>query len=268
LFELGFHEGQPAMVDYYPMLARAVSKLAINNTQARQEVYQRARTALAAELRRQSPQKSGLETLRERSALETAIRRVEAELLSTPTLTPQGQMPPRPAAKYADVAKNGNDIGPLGDRLKANEARAQTAPEPGQPEEIAGSKRQPQERKQTNPEAIVSTISAASAGQRERRPVTIQDLDRADLEEIFPDSIIGLICDGETLRVEFGVTRLDKKKANSAITARRYPVCRLVLPLAAAVDFINRMHQIAPALTPTGAVKSVPLTGAEETNAG
>ena len=71
-----------------------------------------------------------------------------------------------------------------------------------------------------------------------------------------PTSITGLIFDGQTLRIEFGVTRFDDVKPNTAITGRRYPACRLVLPPAAAVDLINRMQQIAAALTQAGVVKA------------
>jgi len=74
--------------------------------------------------------------------------------------------------------------------------------------------------------------------------------------ETFADSVTGLIFDGQTLRIEFGVTRFDDVKPNSQITGRRYPACRLVLPPVAAVDLINRMQQIAAALTQAGVVKA------------
>ena len=68
------------MADYYPVLARAVSRLAINDAQARREVYERAQAIVVAELRRQDLQISAPEIMRELAALETAIRRVEAEI--------------------------------------------------------------------------------------------------------------------------------------------------------------------------------------------
>jgi hypothetical protein len=74
--------------------------------------------------------------------------------------------------------------------------------------------------------------------------------------ETFADSVTGLIFDGQTLRIEFGVTRFDDVKPNAPITGRRYPACRLVLPPIAAVDLINRMQQIAAALTQAGVVKA------------
>ena len=61
--------------------------------------------------------------------------------------------------------------------------------------------------------------------------------------------------DGQTLRIELGVTRFDDIKPNAPITGRRYPAARLALSPAAAVDLINRMQQIAAALTQAGIVK-------------
>jgi hypothetical protein len=78
------------------------------------------------------------------------------------------------------------------------------------------------------------------------------------MNETFADSITGLIFDGQMLRIELGVTRFDEMKPDEPISGRRYPACRLVLPPAAAVDLINRMQQIAAALTrgETGAAPS------------
>jgi len=133
--------------------------------------------------------------------------------------------------------------------------------------------KRPPEGKLTNPESTTSrgysAGIAASTDQGERQAATIRFLDRADLKDIFADSISGLIFDGETLRVEFVVTRLGKDTADSPISARRYPVCRLVLPLAAAMDFVNRMQQIALALTQAGVVKATQQkSGTDVTKAG
>ena len=97
---------------------------------------------------------------------------------------------------------------------------------------------------------------AAPTGSPERAAANIRYVDRADMVETFADSVTGLIFDGQTLRIEFGVTRFDDVKPNAPITGRRYPACRLVLPPVAAVDLINRMQQIAAALTQAGVVKA------------
>ncbi|MGO9869814.1 MAG: hypothetical protein ACLPJY_19410 [Rhodomicrobium sp.] len=91
----------------------------------------------------------------------------------------------------------------------------------------------------------------------------IRFIDRSDVVETFADSVSGLIFDGQTLRIEFAVTRLDEVKPNTPVTGRRYPASRIVLPPAAAVDLINRMRQIAAALTQAGMVKAAARPGEE-----
>jgi hypothetical protein len=81
-------------------------------------------------------------------------------------------------------------------------------------------------------------------------------VDRPDCPETFADSITGLAFDGQTLRIEFAVTRVDEVKANMPLSGRRYPACRLVLPPLAAVDLINKMQQVAAALAQAGVVKA------------
>ncbi len=90
----------------------------------------------------------------------------------------------------------------------------------------------------------------------QRPAVTIQYLDRTDIREIFADSITGLIFDGQMLRMEFAVTRFDEVTANTPISGRRYPACRVVLPQPAAVELINRMQQITAALMQAGVIKT------------
>ncbi len=75
------------------------------------------------------------------------------------------------------------------------------------------------------------------------------------------DSVSGLVFDGQSLRIEFAVTRIDEVKPGAPITGRRYPACRLVLPPAAAVDLINRMQQVGAALTQAGVAKATPRPG-------
>jgi hypothetical protein len=68
------------MADYYSVLARAVVNLDSGDAAAREELYQRARSIIVAELRRQNPRISALTLTREQAALEAAIRRLETEL--------------------------------------------------------------------------------------------------------------------------------------------------------------------------------------------
>jgi len=89
----------------------------------------------------------------------------------------------------------------------------------------------------------------------QRQQVTLRYVDRPECAETFADSIHGLSFDGQSLRIEFAITRMDEVKPNSPMTGRRYPACRLVLPPGAAVELINRMQQIAAALTQAGVLR-------------
>jgi hypothetical protein len=80
-------------------------------------------------------------------------------------------------------------------------------------------------------------------------------IDRPELVETFADSINVMLFDGQSLRIEFGVSWVDELKSNVPAAGRRYPACRLVLTPTAAVDLINRMQQFAAALTQAGVVK-------------
>jgi hypothetical protein len=92
----------------------------------------------------------------------------------------------------------------------------------------------------------------------QRAAATVRYIDRPDVTETFADAVSGLVFDGQTLRIEFAVTRLDEVKPNTPITGRRYPVCRLALPPAAAIELINRMQQIGAALGQAGLARTVP----------
>jgi len=120
----------------------------------------------------------------------------------------------------------------------------------------------------SNPAPAAPAAPATSAGSSERSAASIRYVDRADMVETFADSVTGLIFDGQTLRIEFGVTRFDDVKPNAPITGRRYPACRLVLPPVAAVDLINRMQQIAAALTQAGVVKAAQRPATPPSKAG
>jgi hypothetical protein len=137
------------------------------------------------------------------------------------------------------------------------------------PRALGGRKRPREEKKMaTDKSAKNEAAPAAETTSGMRAPAaasgqvaTLRYLDRADLAETFADCVTSLMFDGQTLRIELGVTRFDEMKTNTPISGRRYPACRIVLPPAAAVDLINRMQQIAAALAQAGVVKAAPRQG-------
>jgi hypothetical protein len=67
------------MADYYPLIARAVEGLTEQTPVSRRAVYERARTALVAQLRSLNPPLSEADIQRECASLDQAITRVEAD---------------------------------------------------------------------------------------------------------------------------------------------------------------------------------------------
>ena len=92
------------MADYYPLVAKAVAGLEKNTGEGRRLLYERARTALVAQLRGMNdPPLTEAEITRERLALEESIRKVEAEAARRGR-----QEPPRPEVPAAKVEQGGN----------------------------------------------------------------------------------------------------------------------------------------------------------------
>jgi hypothetical protein len=104
-------------------------------------------------------------------------------------------------------------------------------------------------------------MSADNPGYHEQgtgQTASVRYIDRPEIAETFADSVTGLTFDGQTLRLEFGVTRYDEIKPNTPITGRRFPACRIALSPAGAVELITRVQQIASALAQAGVLRATP----------
>jgi hypothetical protein len=95
-----------AMADYYAILVKAVSSLDPNTGMARQQLYQRARSAMISELENVYPPFRRSEITTAEIALESAIEKAEAEAVrrrSTRTATTskglQSRFPPHQQMK-------------------------------------------------------------------------------------------------------------------------------------------------------------------------
>jgi hypothetical protein len=99
---------------------------------------------------------------------------------------------------------------------------------------------------------------AGAAKPADQPAAVLRYVDRPECQETFVDSVTNVYFDGQSLRLEFGITRLDDIKPNSQLTGRRLPAARLVLTPNAAVDLINRMQQVGNALTQAGVLKATP----------
>src|SRR6516164_2529766 len=122
--------GEP-MADYYPLIAKAVSGLDKSTGEARRALYDRARTALLAQLRGVEPALSEPDITRERLALEEAIRKVEAEAArrsrgDAPPARPESRQELRPEGRPADLPSE--VAGPRYDDLPDLEETRQAIP--------------------------------------------------------------------------------------------------------------------------------------------
>ncbi|HZD92341.1 MAG TPA: hypothetical protein VE224_19780 [Pseudolabrys sp.] len=112
------------MADYEPLIARAVAGLEQSTGENRRALYERARSALVAQLRGVDPPLDEGEITRERMALEEAIRKVEADAAAkervvspkakpepAPEPTPQPAPPPPKAPPAARPAVSLGDRG-------------------------------------------------------------------------------------------------------------------------------------------------------------
>lgn len=153
------------MADYHPLISRAVAGLDKNNGESRRALYERARAALLAQLRRATPALNESDITRERLALEETIRKVEATAAQQ-FVDPSPQPPPpkvqlleprvaHPAASERSAAEWEARHHPLVDEPPSNEpprryvtAPARWARDAGREarEEIASAERHPPDR--------------------------------------------------------------------------------------------------------------------------
>ncbi|ACK81880.1 hypothetical protein [Methylorubrum extorquens] len=89
------------MADYYPLLARALDALPDRSPALRRAVYDRARSALIAQLRSLDPPVPEADIDLERKALDTAIGRLEAEYEAPPAAVTTPAEEPAAAAPEA-----------------------------------------------------------------------------------------------------------------------------------------------------------------------
>jgi lipoprotein-anchoring transpeptidase ErfK/SrfK len=96
------------MVDYYPILARAMSAPEAQDPQWRRGVYERARQMLVTQLLARRPATPPAAIAAEQSGLDSAIRRIEAEMSR-----PARGAAPRDEEDIADLSAIAPERGPL-----------------------------------------------------------------------------------------------------------------------------------------------------------
>jgi hypothetical protein len=98
------------MADYYPLIAKAV--VGQSSGEARRVLYDRARTALVAQLRGVEPPLAEADITRERLSLEEAIRKVESEAARRSRADQPARPPPSRPDAPPPAAGNGPGLVP------------------------------------------------------------------------------------------------------------------------------------------------------------
>ena len=81
--------------------------------------------------------------------------------------------------------------------------------------------------------------------------------DRPEISEPYADLLGRVYHEGITLRLEFIVNRLDNAQSGQPITGKAYTASRVVIPLTAILDMINKLQAIASRLQASGALRPV-----------
>src|SRR6516164_10102282 len=95
------------MTDYHPLIARAVDGLERSTGATRRALYERARTALVTQLRAVDPPLPESAIAKERFALESAIRKVEADAARK---VPLGREPHSAATLPQSITSAGRSV--------------------------------------------------------------------------------------------------------------------------------------------------------------
>jgi hypothetical protein len=82
----------------------------------------------------------------------------------------------------------------------------------------------------------------------------IQDVDVPSISETFVDAVRGMMFDGQSVRMELCVTRMEEPKNGSGeLTGKRQTACRVVLPLSAALELSSKLGSVLTTLAKRGA---------------
>jgi len=82
----------------------------------------------------------------------------------------------------------------------------------------------------------------------------IQYVDVPSIAETYADSVNRMMFDGQSVRLEFCVTRMEEpQKGDTELTGTRQTACRVVLPLGTALELSGKLSRMLTALAKRGA---------------
>ena len=114
-------------------------------------------------------------------------------------------------------------------------------------EALANSKKQ---------DKVASELSGIKVTVQQQQLPPARYVDNVQPAETFADSIRLMVWEGNTLRIEFCVTRFSDARSDTQGQPEQHPACRLVLTAPVAADLHNRLQQTMNALAKAGLVST------------
>jgi hypothetical protein len=82
----------------------------------------------------------------------------------------------------------------------------------------------------------------------------IEYIDVPGISETYADAVRGMMFDGQNVRLELCVTRMEEPQTGAdQLTGKRQTACRVVLPLATALDLSSKLGRVLTTLAQRGA---------------
>jgi hypothetical protein len=92
----------------------------------------------------------------------------------------------------------------------------------------------------------------------------IEYVDVPSISETYADTVRGMVFDGQSVRLELCVTRMDEPaKGATELSGKRQTACRVVLPLSAALDLSTKLGRMMTTLAKRGAERKAKEAKAE-----
>jgi hypothetical protein len=91
-------------------------------------------------------------------------------------------------------------------------------------------------------------------------------VDHPEVSERFVDSMERIFCDGANVRMVFVVTRLDEPKPPLPPSGKKHTACRLIMPLSALPQFVDRLNSLLEVMSKQGAFHQVASADGEKPN--
>lgn len=89
--------------------------------------------------------------------------------------------------------------------------------------------------------------------------IQIEHIDRPEVSETYVDSVGNTMFDGQNMRLELCITRMNDPHGSKALTGRQYPASRLILPISVIIELANRFQQTLSMLEQQGVIKKTYL---------